>query len=534
MKLKQKPQKIAVASYNINGDSAAKLLELAMDYDTHKELSIECIVGLANMTFVFPKEEQTIEVSFRMTDNNVISSLSLDIIETQWKEKIASGMTLSTKYKEIDRLYKASIANLLLLTDPGTITPGPTEYHRFWCRDAAYLISALDRAGFHNYARDALNQFIVRQRSDGFYYSHEGEFDSNGEGIWALAEHAKLTRDYQWLEGVYESIEKAAEWIITTRKLEKKEGTIGKEEFIRGLLPPGFSAEHLGPCDYFYWDNFWGVTGLREAAHIARILQKESATRLQKEFERYLLDLFISTSKLFKKYDYLPVGPFRESDSAMIANLCAYHPTKIWDSSNEILTKTADLIYNKFTHKGGFFHEVAWNCYGTYLTMHLAQIYHDKNDQEKVWEILQWLIKYQTCVMGWAEGISPQTMEGGMGDSAHGWASADWVHLLRNLFCSETLDGTLKLLSGMPIKFLKKGVSVKNLRTYYGNLSYSAKWSKNTLTLKISNDISLPTYKIMTPTSVTKVSVDKGDAMIIDSQCVGVSTKAKKITIELE
>src|SRR5574340_322025 len=34
-------------------------------------------------------------------------------------------------------------------------------------------------------------------------------------------------------------------------------------------LPPGPSAEHLGPSDYYYWDDFWGLAGLYEAARVA-------------------------------------------------------------------------------------------------------------------------------------------------------------------------------------------------------------------------------------------------------------------------
>ncbi|HUT82259.1 MAG TPA: hypothetical protein VMZ29_13740 [Candidatus Bathyarchaeia archaeon] len=530
----QKPEKIVVANYSQHGDSAMKVIPLAMNLKGNDEISIACSVGLANLTLVFPKEDQLIEAYFKMSKGNLQSPPTREKIEIQWKEKISHGLALVTHEKEVDRLYKTSLSNLLLLVDPGTITPGPTEYHRFWCRDAAYLISALDRAGYHEYARDALNQFIARQRNDGFFYSHEGEFDSNGEGIWALSEHAKLTHDLNWLESVYEPIEKAAEWLVVTRNLEKKEAPKGDENFVNGLLPPGFSAEHLGPCDYFYWDNFWGVTGLREAAYIARLLQKDAANRLKKEYEMYLLDLYASTSKLYEKYDFLPVGPYRECDSAMIANLCAYHPTKLWDSTNEILMKTTKTIYDKFTFKGGFFHGVAWNCYGTYLTMHLAQVFHEANDQEKVFEIINWLVKNQSCPMGWAEGISPQTMQGGMGDSPHGWASADWIHLLRNLFCTEGLDGSVKLLSGMPVKYLSKGVSASKLTTYFGDIDFTARLTKNTLTVKLNHNLTSPTIKIMTPKSIVKISVDKGEALVVDDQCVGINNQAKIATIELE
>jgi hypothetical protein len=39
-----------------------------------------------------------------------------------------------------------------------------------------------------------------------------------------------------------------------------------------GLLPAGFSAEHLGPNDYYFWDDFWSVSGLFSASKILNSL----------------------------------------------------------------------------------------------------------------------------------------------------------------------------------------------------------------------------------------------------------------------
>ncbi len=533
-KIIQEPEKIAVANYQNEGDSAVKLLKIAKDVDQNEELLINCSIGLANMTLMFPENTSEIEIFFRMNKKPIAAPPTLEKIKNTWTEKLSLGLSLKTGNHEIDRLFSASVTNLLLLVDPNNITPGPTEYHRFWCRDAAFLINALDKLGYHKYAEEALVQFIQRQRSDGFFYSHEGEFDSNGEGIWVLAEHAKFTKDYSWLEKTFDSIYKAAVCIINTRKQPKVDLPSGKMDLVKGLLPPGFSAEHLGPCDYFYWDNFWGVAGLREAANCAKTIKHKSLELLQSEYESYLSDLMLSIDQLHSDYGYLPVGPFRELDSAIIANLCAYHPTKIFNSSSEILMNTTNAIYKNFTHKGGFFHEVAWNCYGTYLTMHLAQAYHEANDEEKVTEILEWLVKHKTCAMGWAEGISPQTMRGGMGDSPHGWASADWIHLLRNMFANETKDGSLKLLSGYPVKYLTNGISTSKLKTHFGEIQYSAKIYDNVLKLEIENNLSLETYQIMSPYIVTSIRTDKGEAYIESSKCVKVSNKATKITIGLD
>ena len=56
-----------------------------------------------------------------------------------------------------------------------------------------------------------------------------------------------------------------------------------------GLLPPGFSAEHLGANDWYYWDDFWAVGGLRGAAALLEQLGDHTwADRFRDESEDLL------------------------------------------------------------------------------------------------------------------------------------------------------------------------------------------------------------------------------------------------------
>ena len=51
-----------------------------------------------------------------------------------------------------------------------------------------------------------------------------------------------------------------------------------------GLLPAGFSAEHLGPNDFYYWDDFWSIAGLQAAAKFAEYFnQAEDKKMFHKE-----------------------------------------------------------------------------------------------------------------------------------------------------------------------------------------------------------------------------------------------------------
>jgi len=43
---------------------------------------------------------------------------------------------------------------------------------------------------------------------------------------------------------------------------------------LRGLMPAGVSAEHLGPFDYYYWDDFWSLRGLLDGAELLPYIVK--------------------------------------------------------------------------------------------------------------------------------------------------------------------------------------------------------------------------------------------------------------------
>ena len=100
--------------------------------------------------------------------------------------------------------------------------------------------------------------FPSRQTLNGYFRSQEGEWDSNGQVLWIagrLHDLAAIAYDDGFLKAIFSG----AHWIIASRRL-RNSGV---------LLPPGFSAEHLGPNNYYYTDNFWCLAGLHAAGRLA-------------------------------------------------------------------------------------------------------------------------------------------------------------------------------------------------------------------------------------------------------------------------
>src|SRR5690606_10365103 len=111
-----------------------------------------------------------------------------------------------------------------------------------WFRDAAFIIHGLLCAGLTQRAERALDRFPMRQDRDGYFHSQKGEWDSNGEALWILQRYCAMTGrppKPEWQQAIL----RGAQWI--GRKRLSGEGDLPHA----GLLPAGFSAEHLGPND---------------------------------------------------------------------------------------------------------------------------------------------------------------------------------------------------------------------------------------------------------------------------------------------
>ncbi|MFC1517940.1 hypothetical protein ACFL5G_05255 [Candidatus Margulisiibacteriota bacterium] len=395
----------------------------------------------------------------------------LDQAVAQWEDKLCKGMQISVPDKKMMSAFWANKAYLLLFYDGEEITPGPSTYHHFWMRDAAYMVRTLDMVGYHTEAAKILNTYPNRQKWNGNFFSQAGEWDSSGEAIWTLVEHYKLTKDRAFLRKMYPSIRNAAHWIIRKRWKNKK-----KDPGYKGLMPPGLSAEHFGLSDYYYWDDFWSLAGLRETLYSAKEL-KRGTFWWQQNYTKF----FKSINKSLKYIEgnfgrpIIPVSPSRRMDSAAIGSLVAYYPLRILPQDDIRLKNTIDYLRKKHFLGGGFFHDVNHAGYGTYLTVHIAQCLLGQRNPEAL-EIFDWFLKVATPTWTWPESIHPQTLGGAIGDGHHGWALVELLTFLRNMLFFEEKD-RLVITPILPQSWLKKGkkIIVNDAPSEFGKISYEIK-----------------------------------------------------------
>lgn len=478
----------AVGSTFHEGDCAGLVAAGRAEGDVLRDL--RCDAGLAQAAFVFPlAHSATLRVavplgSDRRTRHRRVGRRSARTAPLPEplpaSEAVIRGWQAHTGRRGMQlvlppgRLTSAVAANrnyLLLFHEGADVVPGPFTYHRFWFRDAAYLLAALDRYGFHAEAAEVIRRFPSRQRVDGFFFSQRQEWDANGAAIWSMAEHWRLTGDLGCID--LAAVARGARWIERKRHARRRR----KDPALRGLMPASISAEHLGPFDYFYWDDFWSLRGLRDAAALlAAGGQPDVADHVASSAAALEADLASSMALVAERTGsvVIPAGPRRRIDTGIIGSLVACSPLHLLAPDHPGIAATADAVRERFCVGPAFYQGISHTGQGTYLTLQLAAVELLAGDRRCL-DRLQWLVDVATPTFTWPEAIHPRLGGGCMGDGHHGWAAADFLSLVRNLLVRE-IDGGLVLASMLPPEWQGQGLEVHDAPTHFGPLSFAVRW----------------------------------------------------------
>jgi hypothetical protein len=239
------------------------------------------------------------------------------------------------------------------------------------------------------------------------------------------------------------AIRRGAAWILHKR-MKNDDGSPHA-----GLMPAGFSAEHFGPNDFYYWDDFWSIAGLLRATEMLYSEDGErAASRDYKESQNLsrAVDVSLQTCKLRLGTKAMPVSPYRRLDSGMIGSLATGYPLQVFATDDPRLKASADFIFRHYRHKGGFFLDISHSGINPYLTLHLAQVLMQARDL-RFMQVLGAIARMASSTGQWPEAIHPITGGGCMGDGQHVWAAAEWVIMLRNCFLYEDIHAQ-KLIFG--------------------------------------------------------------------------------------
>jgi len=515
-------------------------------------------------------------------DLKVLRQPPADMLELNnrnyWQNLLdANGLqaTLPAVVLHLFRLFRICRASLLILADNGEIHPGPTIYDSFWIRDSSVEGIALAVAGdfdvptrqYGEHYTDP-NIFHMDQNRTGsvslygfFGGDHEinnQEWDSNGEALWALGRFDRIRGpSFAFGAKVFTPyVVNGARWLRDNRTQY-------------GLLYSGWSAEHLGDKDKpHFWDDFWAIAGLWEAAQLAQRLNAPQAQELcgiydvvkeaTAESIRWVLDQ--QRQRGFWE-TFIPTGPadVGRFDSTMIGSVAYFHPCRLYMGQklgpdiDNAARQTLDTIWAHFVD-GGFRHDSAWRCYGPYLTFQLAHAFlligqidrmdqclswavgnagfahvHDARDGANLWQVVQgaWNEQHNYPIAKDFDFNSFPSSWWYMGDIPHGWAAAEFLLLLRDILffeADEDHDPQIFVAPGVMPHWLALGepLSVRNAPTLFGSLfGYDLRHDTTAHTVTI--DIAQPPsalvrylYPCRIGTAIRSATADGRQALVAD------------------
>jgi hypothetical protein len=342
-----------------------------------------------------------------------------------------------------------------------------------------------------NFSFDQIDGVSVRGFYGGKHEKDDREWDSNGEALWAFGRMDRILGSAaNFGRGLFTPyVIEAARWIRDQRS-----------PF--GLLPSGWSAEHIGDKDKpHYWDDFWGLAGLWEAARLAQRIGAGEADEIWRAYDSLRAATADSIRWVLGEQrrrgnweTFIPTGPgdVGRLDSTIIGALCYFHPCRLYDGAKlgediDLAARlTLDTIWGRFID-GGFRHDSAWNCYGPYLTLQLAHAFLLIGDTTRLDQCLRWVVAnaayatvsrdqsaapWQVVLGAWNEQhcypIAKDFKElpdrfWYMGDIPHGWACAEFMMLLRDILffeADEDRDAQIYLGPGVLPHWLGEGESM--------------------------------------------------------------------------
>ena len=402
---------------------------------------------------------------------------------------------------------RTNLSDILVARDGPALRPGTRSYARSWIRDGAMMSAALLRLGHEDAVRKYIEWFVRYQDPDGRVpccVDRRGadpvvENDSHGELLYLITEHWRFTHDRAFLLSVFPHVESAVAWIDGQRGLRHT------DEFRRpdklayfGLLPESISHEgYSAKPVHSYWDDFWALKGLKDATELAAVAGRQDLrARWSALAEEFASDLYASIRRVMAAHnlDTLPA-------SADLADFDPTSTTIALDPAGETarlpepaLSRTFERYLQDFRKRRA---SGTWEDYTPYELRNVGALVR-LGWRGEAQELLGFFLESRRPPEwnAWAEvvGRDPRKPRF-IGDLPHAWVGSDFIRAVLDLFAWERAsDGAVVLAAGVPSEWLEeaRGISVRNLRTPHGLLTFALRREKGALRIHISGGLSVP------------------------------------------
>ena len=438
-----------------------------------------------------PGESRSIAIVLPMAGRALPSAdaqTRLDAIAGAWRGRL-NRVTLRVPpaAQPIADTLRSALAQILISRDGAALQPGTRSYARSWVRDGAMMVAGLLRLGEVDAAREFVQWYAGHLFANGKVpccvdargADPVAENDSHGQFIYAVAELWRHTRDRNLIETLWPKVDAAARYMEQLRLSERTPAnrSPGREAFY-GMMPASISHEgYAAKPMHSYWDNFWALTGYRDATELARVLgHNERAAELARQRAQFESDFESSLAAAVAQHriDHLPgaaeLGDFDPSSSTMIFSPAGIE-TRV---PRALLESTWERYWQEcLTRRDG---QRAWTDYTPY-ELRSVSAFVRLGQPERAHALLDFFLRDRRPAAwnGWAEVVGREPREPRfLGDMPHAWISSDYIRSALDLLAyARDSDGALVLGAGIPQAWHRAGpIEVRGLRTAHGKLDF--------------------------------------------------------------
>jgi len=158
-------------------------------------------------------------------------------------------------------------------------------------------------------------------------------------------------------------------------------------------------------------------------------------------------------------------------DAGAIGSIVGAYPLEVLPAEDDLIKGTVNFLINNCFFRGGFFQHITHSGINVYLILQIAQLLLMESDPRYL-DIINAMAVLGSETGQWPEAIHPRTLGGCMGDGQHGWASSEWLMIMRSLFVQER-GNTLVVGAGILEEWIDKfgEISFGPTLTRFGRIS---------------------------------------------------------------
>ncbi len=428
----------------------------------------------------------------------------------------APRLDLPEPAAELARAARTTLAHILVNQDGPAIQPGSRTYERSWIRDGSITSLALIASGHADRARAFVDWYAPYQYDSGkvpCVVDHRGpdpvdEHDSTGQLIFVVWQTYLATGDRAFLERHFPRVRRGVEYLRALRARRLTPEYTGSPDPLQrakaGLVPESISHEgYSAKPMHSYWDDFFVLRGLRDAASIAGELGDSDLEReyaaLAGEFRDSLYDS-IRLAAETHGIGYVPgcveLGDF----DATSTSIAVFPGDNLGSSIDPLLRSTFDRYWAHFEARRD--DQIEWRDFTPY-EFRLAGAFVRLGEPERARALLDWLVRYRSPAAWnqWPEvAYRDMATPGFVGDIPHTWVGSAFILSLHALFAFERGD-TLVIAPGVDPEWIRseEGVGVERLATRWGVLAYSYRGDGDRAVLTIRSAPEAPGGLIVGP-----------------------------------